>query len=169
MDDLHWKVLSLSECKWSDRKPIFLNENERFAVLFAEREKLFAELFYRVKYESVMRKRWSTKAPAKGKVQSKALLSRMMINDCHESISSTACNLKKMLRQPQKHRHEEEFNKKSFFIFPFSVSPSSMGSSQSGFWVVRKARRKRFIKMCCSKAYWFRWEGVWGRLFISVI
>lgn len=165
MDDLHWKVLSLSECKWSDWKPIFLNENERFAVLFAEREKLFAETF-------LSREIWKCNAKTmehKSRPQLREKFNRklyyrewwlMTVTNPYRRQLATS---RKCFGSHKNIRHEEEFNKKSFFIFPFSVSPSSMGFSQSGFWVARKARRKRFIKMCCSKAYWF---AIGGRLFI---
>lgn len=89
-----------------------------------------------------------------------------------DSLSSTAANLKETFscwknsidteRVEQGKSRRKEFNKKSFFIFsPFCAVSSSMGFSRAVLctikpWLAREketGKGKRFIKMCCSRAY----------------
>lgn len=169
------------ECKCSIRsirskrghpKHIFLNKSEGFlhvdfrcyfVCTKRKREKLFAKLLHHLKYESVI---WGNGWSTKGKSSTESfIIVEWWLMTVTNTLSSTAANLKKTFSNAKKEsadtkRTEKKNSIKNRFSFSFFMLLPSMGfswtlASQSSFWVAKKTRRKkRFIKMCCSRACW---------------
>lgn len=105
------------------RKHIFLNKNE------VSVDSVFIQPWLREKRVQTFPIAWNVKTmkpPNTTRVERKrALLSEMMINDCHEYYHRQPLTSRK--RFSAKNESTEEFNKISFFIFLFMFFLPSMG------------------------------------------